>query len=100
MRALAGMHRTVFDLSAHKNGKPLGQAKNYFRAWRYAFHGPEREVNLVFGVHGDRFSIALTDALWSRVWSTGARGGGPPPPSASGCGTVRRPMRRWPPAGP
>ena len=40
MRELRGKHRTVFDMSAHKNGKPLGQAKNYLDAWRDAFKVP------------------------------------------------------------
>jgi intracellular sulfur oxidation DsrE/DsrF family protein len=66
MRALTGKHRTVFDLSAHKNGKPLGQAKNFLDAWRDAFHVPDREVNLVIGVHGEGIPIVLTDAVWSR----------------------------------
>jgi intracellular sulfur oxidation DsrE/DsrF family protein len=66
MSALTGKHRTVFDLSAHHNGKPLAQAKNYLDAWRDAFHTPEREVNLVIGVHGEGMPIVLNDALWSR----------------------------------
>lgn len=66
MRALTGKHRTVFDLSAHKNGKPLGQAKNFLDAWRDAFEIPEREVNLVIGIHGEGIPIVLADALWSR----------------------------------
>jgi intracellular sulfur oxidation DsrE/DsrF family protein len=56
----------VFDASVHKNGKPLQQAKNYLDAWRDAFKVPERDVNLVIGVHGDAIPIVLTDALWTR----------------------------------
>ncbi len=66
MADLKGTHRTVFDLSAHKNGKPLTQAKNYLDAWRDSFKVPERDVNLVIGVHGDGIPILLTDALWTR----------------------------------
>ncbi|HEX3867470.1 MAG TPA: hypothetical protein VHV78_11995 [Gemmatimonadaceae bacterium] len=66
MDELKGKHRTVFDVAAHGNGKPLTQAKNYLDAWRDAFKMPEREINLVFGVHGDGIPIVLTDALWSR----------------------------------
>lgn len=66
MRALTGKHRTVFDVSAHKNGKPLAQSKNFLDAWRDAFHVPERDVNLVIGVHGEGIPFVLTDALWSR----------------------------------
>jgi intracellular sulfur oxidation DsrE/DsrF family protein len=66
MRALTGKHRTVFDLSAHKNGKPLAQAKNYLDAWRDAFHVPEHDVNLVIGIHGEGIPLVLTDALWAR----------------------------------
>lgn len=66
MRALTGKHRTVFDVAAHKNGKPLAQAKNYLDAWRDAFHVAERDVNLVIGVHGEGIPFVLTDALWSR----------------------------------
>ncbi len=66
MDELKGTHRTVFDMSAHKNGKPLTQAKNYLDAWRDAFKVSERDVNLVIGVHGDAIPVVLTDALWSR----------------------------------
>ena len=66
MDELRGKHRTVFDLAAHRGGKPLGQAKNFLDAWRDAFHVPEREVNLVIGVHGDGIPIVLEDALWAR----------------------------------
>ena len=66
MQELKGKHRTVFDLSAHRNGKPLTQAKNYLDAWRDAFKVPERDLNLVIGVHGDGIPIVLTDSLWSR----------------------------------
>jgi intracellular sulfur oxidation DsrE/DsrF family protein len=66
MAELKGSHRTVFDMSAHKNGKPLTQAKNYLDAWRDAFKVPEHDINLVIGVHGDAIPVVLTDALWSR----------------------------------
>ena len=66
MKALTGKHRTVFDLAAHRNGKPLAQAKNYLDAWRDAFQVPDRDVNIVIGVHGDGIPIVLTDALWDR----------------------------------
>src|ERR1700759_2302179 len=51
MDELKGKHRTVFDMSAHGNGKPLTQAKNYLDAWRDAFKTPEGDVNLVIGIH-------------------------------------------------
>ena len=66
MRDLTGKHRTVFDLAAHKNGKPLTQAKNYLDAWRDSFKVAERDLNLLIGVHGEGFPLVLTDALWSR----------------------------------
>ena len=66
MRELTGKHRTVFDMSAHKNGKPLGQAKNFLDAWRDAFKVPEREINLVFGIHGEGIPVVLNDSLWNR----------------------------------
>ena len=66
MQSLTGKHRTAFDVAAHRNGKPLGSAKNYLDAWRDAFKVPEREINLVFGIHGDGIPMVLTDALWSR----------------------------------
>ena len=66
MAALTAKHRTVFDTAAHKNGKPLAQAKNFLDAWRDAFKVPERDVNLVIGVHGEAIPFVLTDALWSR----------------------------------
>ncbi|MEP6690215.1 MAG: hypothetical protein ABJD07_03605 [Gemmatimonadaceae bacterium] len=66
MRTLTGKHRTVFDLSSHKNGKPLAQARNYLNGWRDAFHVPDAEVNLVIGIHGEGIPIVLNDALWSR----------------------------------
>lgn len=66
MGELTGKHRTVFDTAAHKNGKPLTQAKNYLDAWRDAFKVPEKDINLVIGVHGEGIPYVLTDALWTR----------------------------------
>ena len=66
MNELKGKHRTVFDMSAHGNGKPLTQAKNYLDAWRDAFKVPESDLNLVFGIHGNAIPVVLTDALWAR----------------------------------
>ena len=66
MKALTATHRTVFDTAAHKNGKPLAQAKNFLDAWRDAFKTAEHHVNLVIGVHGEGIPFVLTDALWSR----------------------------------
>lgn len=66
MDELNAKHRTVFDMSAHKNGKPLGQAMNYLDAWRDAFKVPERDVNLVIGIHGEGLPAVLTDATWAR----------------------------------
>jgi len=66
MRELTAPHRVAFDWSAHKNGKPLSQGKNYLDAWRDAFKATERDINLVFAIHGDAIPVVLTDALWSR----------------------------------
>jgi intracellular sulfur oxidation DsrE/DsrF family protein len=66
MKALTAPHRTVFDVTAHKNGKPLGQAKNFLDAWRDAFKTPEHDVNLIIGVHGEAAPFVLNDALWER----------------------------------
>ncbi|GAC1480728.1 MAG: hypothetical protein NVS1B4_25950 [Gemmatimonadaceae bacterium] len=66
MNALTAKHRTVFDTAAHKNGKPLVQAKNFLDAWRDAFKVSEHDINLVIGVHGEGIPFVLNDALWSR----------------------------------
>ena len=66
MDSLTAKHRTVMDIAAHRNGKPLAQAKNFLDAWRDAFKMPERGVNLVLGIHGEGIPIVLTDALWAR----------------------------------
>jgi intracellular sulfur oxidation DsrE/DsrF family protein len=66
MKALTAPHRTVFDVSAHKNGKPLGHAKNFLDGWRDAFKTPERDVNLVMGIHGEAAPFLFNDALWER----------------------------------
>lgn len=66
MDELTGKHRTVFDIGAHKNGRPLAQAVNYLTAWRDAFKVPESEINLVMGIHGEAIPIVLSDALWTR----------------------------------
>jgi intracellular sulfur oxidation DsrE/DsrF family protein len=66
MAALTAKHRTVLDVAAHRNGKPLTQAKNYLDAWRGAFHTSEHDINLVVGVHGEGIPIVLSDALWAR----------------------------------
>jgi intracellular sulfur oxidation DsrE/DsrF family protein len=66
MKALTAPHRTVFDVTAVKNGKPLTQAKNFLDAWRDAFKTPEHDVNLVMGIHGEAAPLVLNDALWAR----------------------------------
>ena len=66
MKALTATHRTVFDAAAHRNGKPLAQAKNFLDAWRDAFKTAESHVNLVIGVHGEAIPFVLDDAFWSR----------------------------------
>lgn len=66
MKTLTAPHRTVFDVSAHKNGKPLGHAKNYLDGWRDAFHTPEHNVNLVMGIHGEAAPFLLSDPVWDR----------------------------------
>ena len=66
MKALTAPHRTVFDVSAHKNGKPLGHAKNFLDGWRDAFKTPERDVNLVMGIHGEAAPFLFNDAVWER----------------------------------
>jgi intracellular sulfur oxidation DsrE/DsrF family protein len=66
MKALTAPHRTVFDVTAHRNGKPLAQAKNFLDAWRDAFKVPEHDVNLVIGIHGEAAPLVLDNALWER----------------------------------
>lgn len=66
MDELTAPHRTVFDTAAHKNGKPLAQAKNYLDAWRDAFKVTEKDINLVIGVHGEGIPFVMNDALWTR----------------------------------
>jgi intracellular sulfur oxidation DsrE/DsrF family protein len=66
MDELKGKHRAVFDVAAHKNGKPLTQAKSYLDAWRDGFKVPEHDLNLIIGVHGEAIPIVLSDALWAR----------------------------------
>jgi intracellular sulfur oxidation DsrE/DsrF family protein len=66
MKALTAPHRTVFDITAHKNGKPLLQAMNFLNGWRDAFKTPEHDVNLVMGVHGEAAPLLLNDGLWER----------------------------------
>ena len=66
MAELTAPHRTVFDTAAHKNGKPLAQAKNFLDAWRDAFKVSEKDINLVVGVHGEGIPFVMNDALWTR----------------------------------
>jgi intracellular sulfur oxidation DsrE/DsrF family protein len=66
IKALTAPHRTVFDVTAHRNGKPLSQAKNFLDAWRDAFQTPEHDVNLVIGVHGEAAPLVLNDSVWQR----------------------------------
>ena len=66
MAALTAKHRAVLDTAAHRNGKPLTQAKNFLDAWRDAFKVPDRGVNLVIGAHGEAIPFVLDDALWAR----------------------------------
>lgn len=66
MDELTAPHRTVFDVAAHKNGKPIAQARNYLNAWRDAFNVPDKDINLVIGLHGEGFPFAMNDAFWTR----------------------------------
>ena len=66
MESLRGRHRTVFDVSAHRDGKPLTQAKNFLDAWATAFHVSTSEVNLVVGVHGDALPVLVDDVIWAK----------------------------------
>lgn len=65
MAALTGKHRVVFDVAAHLNGKALAQTRNYLNAWQNAFQVPERDVNVVLGLHGEAIPIVLQDSVWS-----------------------------------
>ncbi len=65
MSQLSGKHRTVFDVAAHRDGKPLTQAKNFLDAWQTAFHAAPSDVNLVVGVHGDAIPFVVDDAMWT-----------------------------------
>ena len=64
--ALRGKHRTVFDVETPKNGHALVQGKDLLDTWQKAFGVPERDVNLVIGVHGVGIPLVLTDPLWAR----------------------------------
>ncbi len=66
MKELTAPHRTVLDITALKNGKPLVQGKNFLDGWRDAFKTPEHDVNLVMGIHGEAAPFLLNDALWQR----------------------------------
>lgn len=66
MKALTAPHRTVFDVAAHRNGKPLQQIKNHLDGWRDGFKTPETQLNIVVGIHSDAPAFVLTDALWAR----------------------------------
>jgi intracellular sulfur oxidation DsrE/DsrF family protein len=66
LKPLTGRHRTIFDASAHLNGKALAQSKNFLDAWHDAYAVPPQEVNLVVGVHGDALPLVVDDATWRR----------------------------------
>ena len=56
----------MFDVAAHKNGKPIAQARNYLNGWRDAFGVQEKDINLVIGVHGEGIPFVMNDAFWTR----------------------------------
>lgn len=106
MAELKGTHRTVFDMSAHGNGKPLTQAKNYLDAWRDAFKVPERDLNLVIGCMATRFRSCsrtlcghATRSASSTAWSIkGPRvraSGTCSPPRTRARAASSRPNSRW-----
>jgi len=66
MKALTAPHRTVFDVTAPKNGKPLNQVTNCLDAWRDAFNTPEHDLNIIVGIHGEAAPLVLNDGLWER----------------------------------
>jgi len=66
MASLKGRHRTVFDVSLHRDGKPLTQAKNFLDAWTTAFHASPSDINLVVGVHGDGLPLLVDDGIWAK----------------------------------
>jgi intracellular sulfur oxidation DsrE/DsrF family protein len=72
LQGLTGKHRQFFDVNALNNGAGLRRVSNFFDAYRDAYHLGDRDVNAIFGAHGDGLPYTLTDAIWER-FELGAR---------------------------
>ena len=72
LQGLTGKHRQFFDVNALSGGTGLRRVGNFLDAYRDAYQLGDRDVNAIFGAHGEGLGFTLDDSLWSR-FELGAR---------------------------
>ena len=72
LKGLTGAHRQFFDVNALNGGTALRRVGNFLDSYRDAYHLTDRELNAIFGAHGEGLGFTLDDSLWSR-FDLGAR---------------------------
>jgi intracellular sulfur oxidation DsrE/DsrF family protein len=72
LQGLTGKHRQFFDVNALNGGTGLRRVGNFLDAYRDSYQLADRELNAIFGAHGEGLGFTLDDSLWSR-FDLGAR---------------------------
>jgi intracellular sulfur oxidation DsrE/DsrF family protein len=66
LQGLSGRHRQFFDVNALNGGTGLRRVGNFLDAYRDAYHLGDRDLNAIFGAHGEGLAFTLNDSLWER----------------------------------
>ena len=72
LQGLSGKHRQFFDVNALNGGTGLRRVGNFLDAYRDAYALTDRDLNAIFGAHGEGLGFTLDDSVWSR-FELGAR---------------------------
>lgn len=65
LAGLTGKHRQFFDCGHLLGGHALGRAANFLDVYGSAYGLTDRDIDIVFGMHGEAIPVALSDAAWS-----------------------------------
>jgi hypothetical protein len=67
LTGLNGRHKQFFDVGAIAEARPLKRTGNFLASYRSAYSIDEKEINVLFGAHGDGLAFVLGDSLWQRL---------------------------------
>lgn len=66
LKRLKAKHRTFFDTPAWNGGDAFGYPGRYLDAMRDGYGAKSSDVQIVIGLHGTTWPLALDDARWSK----------------------------------